>query len=98
MLQVGTVALEHQHAKNLVIDVALDERGGARQHLVEVERSIHLFADLGQCCQNFGGSFRASLFGGCTYFCVLGIHRMHHYSRRGESATLSERFYFKKWL
>ena len=47
MLQVGSVALEHQHAKDLVVDVAFDQHSRARQHLVQIERGINLFADFG---------------------------------------------------
>jgi len=87
MLQVGSISFKHQHAKNFVIDVPLNKHSGARQHLVKIERSIYLFADFGQCCQDFSGSFRTSVFCDRPCLCFGGIHPRDYYNRRREGAT-----------
>ncbi len=66
MFEISAAAFDHQHAKNFVIDVALDERSGASQHFIEIQRRVNAFADFGERCQHFGGKrsiqcFRAPL-------------------------------------
>ena len=55
--------IQQHDAKYLVIDEPLDQRGGLRQHLVEVQRGVDLLADLGQRGQNvIGQLLRRSCF------------------------------------
>ncbi len=53
MRQVRARVVEHQHTKKFVVDVALDENGGVRQHFIEIERGVDLFADLRERRQDF---------------------------------------------
>src|SRR5207245_3398099 len=55
VLKIGAVAVEHEHAENFIVDVALNERGGARQDFIEVQRGVHFIADFSERRQNFGG-------------------------------------------
>src|SRR5580700_6252952 len=62
MLQVRTIALEHQNAENLVVDMPFDQRCRTRQHFVEIKRRVDLFADLGERRQDLGGGLRSGIF------------------------------------
>ncbi len=80
VLQVRAVAIEHQHAENFVVDVPLDQRRAARQHFVEIQRSVHLFADFCERGQHLGGHLECRRWGyGCVF--VSGVHADVHYSR-----------------
>src|SRR6516164_6351034 len=49
--------VDQEHPEDFVVNMFLDQRGGARQHLIEVQRSVHLFANFGKGSENFGGDF-----------------------------------------
>ena len=57
MAQAIAVAVDHKHAKKLVVDVTLDERRSVGQDLVEVKRSVHFFADFRESGEHLGGHF-----------------------------------------
>src|ERR1700694_1593911 len=81
MLQVRAVAFHHQYAKNLVVNMALDERGCARQHFVEIERGIYLFAYLRERGQHFGRKLRRGAGSERICVCFRRIHASEYYSR-----------------
>ena len=56
--------VEEQHGQDFVVDQALDERAGTRQHLVQVEGGVNLLADLGEGGQGMLGNIGAFGFDG----------------------------------
>src|SRR4051812_40860057 len=74
VFEIGAVAIKHQHAKNFVVDVALDERCSARQHFVEIERRVDFVADLSERGENFGGELQAAAHRNRLSLFVSRIH------------------------
>ena len=71
---VTSVPFDHQHAENLVVNVPLDQRRRPRQNLVQIQRSVHFFADFRQCREDFRGHFRPAIQCRRCSLCVCGIH------------------------
>ena len=53
MLEIGAIAIDHQHAEEFVVDVFLDENGSFGQDLIEVQRRVDLLADFSEGCEDF---------------------------------------------
>src|SRR5207237_10931451 len=47
MPKIASVPFDHEHAKDFVVNMPLDERRRARQYFVQVHRGIHFLAYLG---------------------------------------------------
>ena len=56
--QAIAVAIDHEHAEKLIVDMPLDERRGVGKDLIEVQRCIYLFADFRECGEQIGGHLR----------------------------------------
>ena len=61
MPKIASVALNHQHAEDFVINMPLDERRRASQYFIQLQRSVHFLADFSERGQHFGGDFRAAV-------------------------------------
>ncbi len=49
--------IQQEDGEDLVVDQVFDQRRGFRQHIVQVERGVDLFADFGERGQCLGGEF-----------------------------------------
>ena len=74
MPQIGSIAFNHQHAKDFVVDVPLDESCRPRQDLVQIQRGVHFFADFRQSGQDFGRDLRSTAQ---RSYCRMFIRMIH---------------------
>ena len=74
--QISSLPLDHQHAKDFIVDVSLDQSRRSGQYLVRVQRGVHFLADFRECRQDLGGDLRSAVQCDCCHRFIRWIHEV----------------------
>ena len=74
--EITSIPFDHQHAKDFIIDVSLDQSRRSGQNLVQVQRGVHFLADFRECRQDLGGDLRSAVQCDCCRMFICWIHEV----------------------